>query len=288
MGLLDKAANAPTPAFTPKQGQEADKKVAMAESVKLADQAKEDRRVAREQRRAQRAAEREAKEVRPTGLPDEFKLAKPVNKVGSYFLNFALNYGLIFVGIFLNVTSSGGGSGNVYTWFFLGGFLMFVANVFVLPVVFNRNIGEFVFRIRYVNSSGKTPFFLLLWLNYLLTPMMLMSFILILVSLPNITEPEAGPKIGLGFGVTFLLIPTTSFVLSRYSETRQSLWEMVGRMYKAQHVPTGEEIGILGRLERLGDMGDRWTEQARKRSEERQRKLKERREAQKAAAKDDA
>ena len=46
MGLLDKAANAPTPAFTPKQGQEADKKVAMAESVKLADQAKEDRRVA--------------------------------------------------------------------------------------------------------------------------------------------------------------------------------------------------------------------------------------------------
>ena len=96
-----------------------------------------------------------------------------------------MNYGLILVGIFLNVTSSGGGSGNVYTWFFLGGFLMFVANVFVLPVVFNRNIGEFVFRIRYVNSSGKTPFFLLLWLNYLLTPMMLMSFILILVSLPQ-------------------------------------------------------------------------------------------------------
>ena len=40
----------------------------MAESVKLADQAKEDRRVAREQRRAQRAAEREAKEVRPMGF----------------------------------------------------------------------------------------------------------------------------------------------------------------------------------------------------------------------------
>ena len=242
MGLLDKAAEKKAEPKVvevekPKRERRKRKEKAEIEPVVVGSKEKKPRR------------ERKKKEPSPPKvIPNEFELAGRLNRFAVGLANFVVNWGLVVTAIvmsaFLNANP---------TLIIIGGILLAITNIVVLPIFMGRNLGQFISRTKYINSKSERPLFLHALLNNLNFPLFLMGLILILMG------SGKGDYALLGGGVfssSILLID--SWLCKRYlfQESKQGLWDIIFNAYLVKHVPSGEETGWLAKLEGLGDFAE--------------------------------
>lgn len=217
--------------------------------------------------------------IRPTGLPEGFELAGNMPRYIGWIINFAWNFG-VAIGL-LSILSTGADSDLTIGWAVAG--LMIITNWLVLPIWTGRNIGEFVSRTKYINSSGSKPIFLHAVLNNSIGFLSLIGLILMMANFQNISTTGMVPFIT---GVVFIVFWIFNFFLKKNSDFSQGVFDLAFSSYLVKHVATGDETGWMARFESLGDFGDKWAE----RSANREVKQKEKaaKKAAKAAEKKDS
>ncbi len=184
----------------------------------------------------------------PKVIPPEFELAGRLNRFAVSVANFAINWGLVVTALvmsaFLNANP---------TWVIVGGVLVAITNIVILPIFMGRNLGQFISRTKYINSKSERPLFLHALMNNLLFPLFLIGMILILMG----SGSQDYALLGGGVFAASLL-PLDGWLCKRYlfQETRQGLWDIIFNAYLVKHIPSGEETGWLAKLEGLGDFAE--------------------------------
>ena len=214
--------------------------------------------------------------IRPTGLPEGFELAGNMPRYIGWIINFAWNFG-VAIGL-LSILSTGADSDLTIGWAVAG--LMIIINWLVLPIWTGRNIGEFVSRTKYINSSGSKPIFLHAVLNNSIGFLSLIGLILMMANFQNIGTTGMVPFIT---GVVFIVFWIFNFFLKKNSDFSQGVFDLAFSSYLVKHVATGDETGWMARFESLGDFGDKWAERSANR--ENKQKAKAAKKAAKAVAK---
>ena len=270
MGLLDKVDNMDD-AKPAKAKPKAAKAVAKA-APKAAKAVAKAAKPAKAKRAKPSRNKDESVKMRPTGLPEGYELAGNMARYIGWIINFAWNFG-VSIGL-LSILSTGADSDLTIGWAAAG--LMIIVNWLVLPIWTGRNIGEFVSRTKYMNSSGNKPIFLHAVLNNSIGFLSLIGLILMMANFQNICTSGMVP---FSIGAFFIVFWIFNFFLKKNSDFSQGAFDLAFSSYLVKHVATGEESGWLARFESLGDFGDKWAE----RSATRQVKQKEK--AEKKAAK---
>jgi len=193
--------------------------------------------------------------IRPTGLPEGFELAGNMPRYIGWIINFAWNFG-VAIGL-LSILSTGADSDLTIGWAVAG--LMIITNWLVLPIWTGRNIGEFVSRTKYINSSGSKPIFLHAVLNNSIGFLSLIGLILMMANFQNISTTGMVPFIT---GVVFIVFWIFNFFLKKNSDFSQGAFDLAFSSYLVKHVATGDETGWMARFESLGDFGDKWAERS--------------------------
>ena len=214
--------------------------------------------------------------IRPTGLPEGYELAGKMPRYIGWLINFGWNFG-VAIGL-LSIISTGADSDLTLGW--IASLLMITLNWLVLPIWTGRNIGEFVSRTKYINSSGNKPIFIHAILNNSIGFLSLIGLILIMANFQNISTTGLPWFIT---GVVFILFWIVNFFFKKNSDFSQGTIDLVFSAYLVKHVATGDETGWLARFESLGDFGDKWQESSQKRQEKAAAKAKAR-----ASAKSDS
>ena len=222
---------------------------------------------------AKKKADRDAPEkIRPTGLPEGYELAGNLPRYIGWIINFGWNFG-VAIGL-LSILSTGADSDLTIGWAVSG--LMIIINWLVLPIWTGRNIGEFVSRTKYINSSGNKPIFLHAVLNNSIGFLSLIGLLLMMANFQNISTSGMVPFI---VGVVFIVFWIFNFFLKKNSDFSQGVFDLAFNSYLVKHVSTGDETGWLARFESLGDFGDKWAERTAN------REVKQKEKAEKKAAK---
>ena len=222
---------------------------------------------------AKKKADRDAPEkIRPTGLPEGYELAGNLPRYIGWIINFGWNFG-VAIGL-LSILSTGADSDLTIGWAVSG--LMIIINWLVLPIWTGRNIGEFVSRTKYINSSGNKPIFLHAVLNNSIGFLSLIGLLLMMANFQNISTSGMVPFI---VGVVFIVFWIFNFFLKKNSDFSQGVFDLAFNSYLVKHVSTGDETGWLARFESLGDFGDKWAERTAN------REIKQKEKAEKKAAK---
>ena len=245
-----KAAKAVAKKATPKAAKPA------AKTVKLKDDGKE-----------------KPEKVRPTGLPEGFELAGNMPRYIGWLINFAWNFGVIIGAGSIMAT----GANSDLTYLVGIGGLMVIFNWLVMPIWAGRNIGEFVSRTKYINSSGNKPFAIHAILNNSLGFLSLFGIYLMFSQFQFLSSG------GMAFfitGVVLVLLWIINFFFKKNSDYTQGLFDLAFSAYLVKHTATGDETGWLARFESLGDFGDKWAERSANREVKQKAKA-----AKKAAAK---
>ena len=193
--------------------------------------------------------------IRPTGLPEGFELAGNMPRYIGWIINFAWNFG-VSIGL-LSILSTGADSDLTIGW--AVALLMILVNWLVLPIWTGRNIGEFVSRTKYINSSGSKPIFLHAVLNNSIGFLSLIGLILMMANFQNISTSGMVPFIT---GVVFIVFWIFNFFLKKNSDFSQGIFDLAFSSYLVKHVSTGDETGWMARFESLGDFGDKWAERS--------------------------
>mgnify|MGYP003347467325 CR=1 FL=1 len=227
-----KAAKAVAKKATPKAAKPA------AKTIKLKDDGKE-----------------KPEKIRPSGLPEGFELAGNMPRYIGWIINFAWNFG-VAIGL-LSILSTGADSDLTIGW--AVALLMILVNWLVLPIWTGRNIGEFVSRTKYINSSGSKPIFLHAILNNSIGFLSLIGLILMMANFQNISTSGMVPFIT---GVVFIVFWIFNFFLKKNSDFSQGVFDLAFSSYLVKHVATGDETGWMARFESLGDFGDKWAERS--------------------------
>lgn len=222
---------------------------------------------------AKKKADKDAPEkIRPTGLPEGYELAGNLPRYIGWIINFGWNFG-VAIGL-LSILSTGADSDLTIGWAVSG--LMIIINWLVLPIWTGRNIGEFVSRTKYINSSGNKPIFLHAVLNNSIGFLSLIGLLLMMANFQNISTSGMVPFI---VGVVFIVFWIFNFFLKKNSDFSQGVFDLAFNSYLVKHVATGDETGWLARFESLGDFGDKWAERTAN------REVKQKEKAEKKAAK---
>ena len=272
MGLLDKVDNLDEtkPAKAVAKKAVAKKAVAKKATPKAAVAKKATPKAAAAKKPRKEKAER----IRPTGLPEGFELSGTMPRYIGWLINFAWNFGVL-IGT-MSVFAFGDPDMTIP---FIGAALMIIINWLVIPIWLGRNIGEFVARTKYINSSGSKPNPVHAVLNNSLGFMFLIGFILIAVNLSDISS--SGGKTSVGIGFLLVIIWVVNFFLKKNSDYSQGMFDLLFSAYSVKHVSTGSETGWLAKFEGLGDLGDKFE----KRQDSRREKAAKKAEAKKAVAK---
>ena len=282
MGLLDKVENAkeedPKKAVakkaTPKKAvakkatpKKAVAKKAVAKAAKPAKAKREKPKREREPR------------IRPSGLPEGYELAGKMPRYIGWLINFAWNFGVI---IGVGSIMATGANSDLTIVVGLGG-LMVLFNWLVMPIWTGRNIGEFVSRTKYINSSGNKPIPVHAILNNSLGFLSLFGVYLMFSQFQFLSS--GGMPLFIT-GVVLIIIWVVNFFFKRNSDYTQGLFDLAFSSYLVKHVSTGDETGWLARFEALGDFGDKWQEKQAQRQEK--AKAKAEKKAQEAAGKSES
>ena len=139
MGLLDKAAE-----------KKADPKVLEVAKPKL--QRRERKKVevepvlvgsTKEAKKSKKARKKRAPSV-PKVIPNEFELAGRLNRFAVGLANFVINWGLIVTALVMSAFMNANP-----TWVIVGGALVAITNIILLPIFMGRNLGQFISRTKY-------------------------------------------------------------------------------------------------------------------------------------------
>jgi len=264
MGLLDKVDNLdetkPKKA-TPK------KAVAKKATPKKAVAKKATPKKAEAKASPKKKAEKASKpaKIRPTGLPEGFELSGSMPRYIGWLINFTWNFGIAIA--CLSILSTGADANLTPLW--AGSGLMIIMNWLVLPIWTGRNIGEFVSRTKYINSSGNKPISLHAILNNSLGFLSLLGLILMMANFQILSSGGMGPFIT---GAVLVLLWIVNFFFKKNSDYSQGLFDLAFSAYLVKHVATGEETGWLARFESLGDFGDKWQQKQEERQEKARKK----------------
>ena len=213
--------------------------------------------------------------IRPTGLPEGFELSGTMPRYIGWLINFAWNFGAL-IGT-LSIFAFGDPDLTIP---FIGAALMIIINWLVIPIWLGRNIGEFVARTKYINSSGNKPNPVHAVLNNSLGFMFLIGFILVAVNLSDISSSSGKTWVGIGF--LLVIVWVVNYFLKKNSDYSQGMFDLLFSAYSVNHVSTGSETGWLAKFEGLGDLGDKFE----KRQESRREKASKKADAKKASSKD--
>ena len=262
MGLLDKVDNLeetkPAKA-TPKKAvaKKATPKKAVAKKATPKAVAKK----ATPKAAAKKSSRKEKPEkIRPTGLPEGFELSGTMPRYIGWLINFGWNFGVLIGTLSIFAFSEGD-----FTYPFLGAALMIILNWLVIPIWLGRNIGEFVSRTKYINSSGSKPNPVHAVLNNSLGFMFLIGFILIAVNVSNFSTSNGKTWVAVGF--LMVIIWVVNFFLKKNSDYSQGMFDLLFSAYSVNHVSTGSETGWLAKFEGLGDFGDKFEQRQEARRE---------------------
>ena len=205
--------------------------------------------------KAKGAGKDKPEKIRPSGLPEGFELAGNMPRYIGWIINFAWNFG-VAIGL-LSILSTGADSDLTIGW--AVALLMILVNWLVLPIWTGRNIGEFVSRTKYINSSGNKPIFLHAVLNNSIGFLSLIGLLLMMANFQNISTSGMVPFIT---GVVFIVFWIFNFFLKKNSDFSQGVFDLAFSSYLVKDVATGDETGWMARFESLGDFGDKWAERS--------------------------
>jgi hypothetical protein len=203
---------------------------------------------------------------RPHGLPAEFELAGTVSRFSCWFVNFIVNFGLIIGTLPLLMFDSGGGGTGITTYMLIGAIVAIISNAFILPIWAGRNVGQFVSRTKFVNSSGKSPLFIHSVMNSSLGLLSLMGFFVVFTQFQDIQDNKTS-LIWFIVGAVFIILWFVNWSIKRNHEMKQGLFDLLFSSYLITHTPTGSATGWLARLEGLGDFGDKYEKRVEAREE---------------------
>ncbi len=254
MGLLDKAnTTTPTaPAAVPVAAP-----AAVPAAVPVAAVAAQPVEKATKAKKAKKAKKPKA---RPKGLPSEFEIASGTARFTGALANFVINYGLLigaaFVVIFVNSTVANSAS-------ILGAMGLYALNVFIIPVRFGRNVGQFVSRTKFINASGNPPIKVHAVLNSMVGFLFLIGGTLVMFNMSELgNNGETNGIIWFAVGVVMMSVLIIDRQFKRASDLNQGMFDRAFSAYLVKHVPTTTEgnLGWAARLESMGDWGDRFAE----------------------------
>ena len=267
MGLLDKASDTSTKtseaSTKPKAKAVAVAKAKPVKAVAVA-KAKPAKAVkAAKPVKAARAA-KPAKDRRPilnnTGLPEGYEIATKNARFLAWLMNFVWNFGVLSAALIVSV------SGSTPTLPAIAALLMIITNVFVIPIMTGRTLGNFISRTRYITANESKPNPVHGFLVNSVGLMGLTGFGLVVFFMGRLFDD--GGKL-LPVSLVFLLIGLV-LVIARIidgrfksnSDQNQGLYDMLFGAFLVKYVPQeGEEMsGIAARLNRMGNYGDSFTQ----------------------------
>ena len=258
MGLLDKVDNLeetkPAKAIAKKAvAKKATPKAAVAKKATPKAAAKKATPKATAAKKASPKAARTPKSerIRPTGLPEGYELSGSMPRYIGWLINFAWNFGALIATMSVFVFGD-----PDLTIGFAGAALMILINWLVIPIWLGRNIGEFVARTKYINSSGSKPNPLHAVLNNSLGFMFLLGLILLVVNFSNISSTTGMTWVAVG--ALLMIVWVVNFFLKKNSDYSQGMFDLLFSAYSVKHVSTGSETGWLAKFEGLGDLGEKF------------------------------
>ena len=254
MGLLDKVDNlddAKPAKATAKAAKPAKATAKAAKPVKAAKAAKT--------AKPAKAKSDKTKKIRPTGLPEGYELAGNMPRYIGWIINFGWNFGLP-IGL-LSMIATGADPDLTVGWGAAG--LMILVNWLVMPIWTGRNIGEFVSRTKFINSSGNKPMFIHAVLN---NSIGFLSLIGLVMMMAYFQDSDAGGMAPFVTGIFFVVFWIFNFFLKKNSDFSQGVFDLAFSAYLVKHVATGTETGWLARFESLGDFGDKWQQKSAERT----------------------
>ena len=263
MGLLDKAnSTAPTtpaPAAVPVAAPAAVPVAAVAAPAAVPVAA-----VAAQPAKAKKAKKPKA---RPKGLPSEFEIAPATARFIGSLSNFIINYGLLigaaFVVVFVNSTVANSAS-------ILGAMALYITNVFVIPVRFGRNVGQFVSRTKYISATGNPPNKAHAFLNSMVGFLFLVGGGLVMLNMSELSQGgDTNGIIWFAVGVLMMSLLIIDRQFKKSSDLNQGMFDRAFAAYLVKHVPSVSEAGAgwSARLESMGDWGDRFAQRQAAREE---------------------
>jgi len=277
MGLLDKVDNLEEtkPAKATAKKAVAKKAIAKKATPKAAVAKKAAPKAAAKKASPKAAAKTPKSErIRPTGLPEGYELSGSMPRYIGWLINFAWNFGALIATMSVFVFGD-----PDLTIGFAGAAIMILINWLVIPIWLGRNIGEFVARTKYINSSGSKPNPVHAVLNNSLGFMFLLGLILLVVNFSNISSSTGMTWVGVG--ALLMIVWVVNFFLKKNSDYSQGMFDLLFSAYSVKHVSTGSETGWLAKFEGLGELGEKFE----KRQENRRDKAAQKAEKKAAVAK---
>ena len=278
MGLLDKASGTSSkPEAKPKAkavAKAVPKAKAVAKAVAKVEEVEPqvEETIAKPAKQKKPKKEKKARTPRPSGLPDGFEICNKLDRTMSWFVNFAWNFGVLLAAIFMMA----GDTSVITTILLIVSFVMIILNVVVLPFKTGRNLGQFVARIKYVNSSGEkaNPFQGMLSNSVGILALFGLLFVTVSTSKFGDKDAGAGPIIWTTIGAIFLILYIVNWQFAKASQYNQGLYDVMFGAYLVKHIPEkGEKAtGFWAKFESMGDYGDKFAakREARKVAKEQQ------------------
>ena len=268
MGLLDKASDTSTKtseaSTKPKAKAVAVAKAKPVKAVAVA-KAKPAKAVkAAKPVKAARAA-KPAKDRRPilnnTGLPEGYEIATKNARFLAWLMNFVWNFGVLLAALFVSV------AGSTPTLPAIAALLMIITNVFVIPIMTGRTLGNFISRTRYITANESKPNPVHGFLVNSVGLMGLTGFGLVVFNMGQLFDENSGKlvPVSLVFLIIGLVLVIARIIDGRFksnSDQNQGLYDMLFGAFLVKYVPQeGEEMsGIAARLNRMGNYGDSFTQ----------------------------
>jgi len=262
MGLLDKASGtSSTTEAKPKAKAVAKPKAkavakAVAKVEEVEPQVKE--AIAKPAKEKKPKKQKKPRTARPSGLPDGFEICNKLDRTMSWFVNFAWNFGVLLAAIFMMA----GDTSVITTILLIVSFVMIILNVVVLPFKTGRNLGQFVARIKFVNTSGEkaSPFQGMLSNSVGILALFGLLFVTVSTGKFGDEDAGAGPIIWTSLGAIFIILYIVNWQFAKASQYNQGLYDVMFGAYLVKHVPEkGEKSsGFWAKFESMGDYGDKF------------------------------
>ena len=198
--------------------------------------------------------------ARPKGLSSEFELASDMNRRINWLINFIVNFGFIIGGIVMNILTGGSSGIGIYTYLFGAAIIVLFLNIFVIPMKFSRNLGQFTSKTKYVKGDGSNPFFLHGILVNTIGIFSLVGIWLIVTQVSQIGDSDNSNALILTItGTIFVLLWFINRYIRNGSELNQGMFDLMFGAYEVKFIPaeTDKATGIFARLENMGSFGDK-------------------------------
>ena len=260
MGLLDKAGGNSTKTEAKPKAKAKPVAKAKPKPKPIVEEAKSEvvEKPAKTEKKKKEKKVRKPRIPRPSGLPEGYEIANKLDRTMSWFVNFGWNFGVLLAAIFMMA----GDTSVVTTILLIVSLIMIILNVVVLPFKTGRNLGQFVARIKFVNTAGEraTPFQGMLSNSVGIFALFGLMFVFVSTSKFGDKDAGAGPIIWTVIGAIFLILYIVNRQFAKASQYNQGLYDVLFGAFLVKHVPTKEEkaSGFWAKFESMGDYGDKF------------------------------